>query len=91
MRLGFTVAGLEVLRRQVRSHDLGAGLGRPNRRIAGAGGDVEHALACRDLTRPYQHFAELPDRRLREAVVVAKRPSRAGGGVGVPTLHSRRP
>ena len=49
--LGLTAARLEVLRRQVRSHDLGPGLGGADRRVSRPGGDVEHALPGRDPTR----------------------------------------
>ena len=67
-------AGGEVFGRQIGGHDRGAGERRADGDVAGAGGDVEDALAGRDAAGLDQHRAELPHRCRREGVIVAERP-----------------
>ena len=80
-RAGLAAARLEVLRREVRGHDLRPGLGGADGHVARAGGHVEHALAGGDPARLHEHRPELPDRLLGEPVVVAERPHRPLGGL----------
>ncbi len=74
LRLRLAAAGLEVLGREVGSHNFGPGQGGPDSRVPCAGGDIEHALTRRDSARLDQHRPDLPDRRLGEPVVVPERP-----------------
>ena len=64
-----------------KGHYSRPGLGRPERRAPRARGDIEDALAGGEPARLHQHRPEVPDRRLREAVVVAKRPRLPSGGL----------
>jgi hypothetical protein len=75
--VGAGAPGLEQLGGQVARDDAGAALGGMQRRVAGAGGDVEHLLAGGDAggideTRPEGEQERLDHRR-----VVARRPHRA--------------
>ncbi len=57
-RLGAGAAGVEQLRGEVAGDHLGARLGGRDRGVAGAGGDVEDALAGADAGELDQSRAE---------------------------------
>ena len=71
------LAGRETLRRQVGGDDVRARLGRADRDVAGAGGDVEHVLPGLDPAGLGELRADTPHHLLREPVIVAERPDRA--------------
>ncbi len=67
-------AGLDQVRREVAGHDVGARLGGGDRRVAGAGRDVEDVLARADAGGGDERRAERGDHLGRNGRVVAHRP-----------------
>jgi hypothetical protein len=67
-------SGLEVLRRQIRGHDLGARKRGADRDVPGSRRDVEHLLTGADPARLDKLAPEPPQGAPRELVIVAARP-----------------
>ncbi len=73
-RVGAAPTGLEQIRYEVAGDDVGAALGSGDRRVAGAGGDVEDARAGGDLSRVDEFGAEREQEGLDHRGIVAGRP-----------------